>query len=169
MESCTDAVFRARQGPQSLWKAANDIKSAYQLLLLLHAFNGLSSRTTWVRRHQKGKPFWILLKQEMMGWQCHQLDHMQIICTLLQTDNYASTPPLSFYRRDATVLKAHKFSITKWRTLHQDDIAYSSCSEWCLWQHVVTVSQKKCQYTFTGNFAKRWPLVKIFSPLDSAN
>jgi len=25
------------------------------------------SRTTWVSRHQKGRPFWILLKQEMMG------------------------------------------------------------------------------------------------------
>ena len=32
----------------------------------------------------------------MMGWQRHQLDHMQIICTLLQTDNHASTSPLSF-------------------------------------------------------------------------
>jgi len=27
------------------------------------------SRTTWVNQHQKGKPFWILLEQEMMGWQ----------------------------------------------------------------------------------------------------
>jgi len=36
-----------------------------------------------------------------MGWQWHQLDHMQIICTLLQTDNHASTSPLSFYRPDA--------------------------------------------------------------------
>jgi len=26
----------------------------------------------------------------MMGWQWHQLHHMQIICTLLQTDNHAS-------------------------------------------------------------------------------
>jgi len=34
----------------------------------------------------------------MMGWQWHQLDHMQIICTLLQTDNHASISPLSFYR-----------------------------------------------------------------------
>jgi len=42
-----------------------------------HMFNGLFSRTTWVSRHQKGKPFWILLKKEMMGWQWHQLDHMQ--------------------------------------------------------------------------------------------
>ena len=70
-------------------------------LLLLHPFNGLFSRTTWVSRHQKGKPFWILLYQEMIGRQWHQLDQMQIICTLLQTDNHASTLPLSFYRLDA--------------------------------------------------------------------
>jgi len=30
-------------------------------------------------------------------WQWHQLDHMQIICTSLQTDNHASTSPLSFF------------------------------------------------------------------------
>jgi len=53
---------------------------------------------TWVSRHQKRKPFWILLEQEMMGWHWHQLDYMQIICTSLQTDNHASTSPLSFYR-----------------------------------------------------------------------
>jgi len=51
--------------------------------------------------HQKGKPFWILLEPEMMGWQWHQLDHMQIICTSLQTDNHTSTSPLSFYGTDA--------------------------------------------------------------------
>jgi len=61
---------------------------------LLHPFNGLFSRTTSVTRHHKGKPFWILLEQEVMGWQCHQLDHMQIICTSLQTDNHASTSSL---------------------------------------------------------------------------
>jgi len=37
----------------------------------------------------------------MMGWQWHQLEHMQIICTSLQTDNHASTSPLIFYRLDA--------------------------------------------------------------------
>ena len=67
-------------------------------LLLLYPFNNLFSRITWVSQHQKGKPFWILLEQEMMGCQWHQLDHMQIICTSLQTDNHASTSPLSFYR-----------------------------------------------------------------------
>jgi len=62
-----------------------------------HTFNGLFSRTTWVRQHQKGKPFWILLKQDMMEWQWHQLDHMQIICTTFQTDNHASIPSLNFF------------------------------------------------------------------------
>jgi len=29
-------------------------------------------------------------------WKWHQLGHMQV-CTSLQTDNHASTPPLSFF------------------------------------------------------------------------
>jgi len=37
----------------------------------------------------------------MMGWQWHQLDHMQTIYTSLKTDNHASTSPLCFYRLDA--------------------------------------------------------------------
>ena len=32
----------------------------------------------------------MLMKQEMMRWQWHQLDDMHIICTLLQTDNHVS-------------------------------------------------------------------------------
>jgi len=43
------------------------------------------------------KPFWILMKQETMGWQWHQLEHTQIICTSLQTDNHASTSSLNFF------------------------------------------------------------------------
>ena len=62
----------------------------------LHPFNGLFSRTTLVSWHH-----WVLLEQEMTGWQWHQLDHMQIIYTSLQTDNHASTSPVSFYRPDA--------------------------------------------------------------------
>jgi len=65
-------------------------------LLLLHPFSGLFSRTTWVSRLQKGKPFWILLEQEMTRWQWHQLDQKQIICTSLQTDNHPSSSSLMF-------------------------------------------------------------------------
>ena len=36
------------------------------------------------------------MKQETMGWQWHQLDHMQIMCTLLPTDNHTSTSSLIF-------------------------------------------------------------------------
>jgi len=32
-----------------------------------------------------------------MAWQWYQLNHMQIICTSLQTDNHSSTSPLSFF------------------------------------------------------------------------
>jgi len=36
-----------------------------------------------------------------MGWQWHQLDHMQIICTSLKTVNHASTSSLNFYKLHA--------------------------------------------------------------------
>jgi len=62
--------------------------------ITLRPFNGLFSRTTSVSQHQKGEPFRIFMKQEMMGWQWHQLYHMQVICTSLQTDNHANTLPL---------------------------------------------------------------------------
>jgi len=45
------------------------------------------------------EPIWITEPRDSM-WQWHQLGHMQI-CTLPQTDNNASSPPLSFYRPDA--------------------------------------------------------------------
>jgi len=41
------------------------------------------------------------MKQEMIGWQWHQLGYMQIISTFLQTDSHASMSSLSFYRLDA--------------------------------------------------------------------
>jgi len=41
------------------------------------------------------------MKQEMMGWQWRQLDHVQIICISLQTGNHVSTSLLNFYRLDA--------------------------------------------------------------------
>jgi len=46
----------------------------------------------------EGKSFFILMTQEMMWWQCHQSDHMQINCTSLQT-NHTSTSSLVFTGR----------------------------------------------------------------------
>jgi len=71
--------------------------------LLLHQFSGLFSITTWVSRYQKGKTS--LDSNEarddgVFGWQWYQLDHMQTICTSLQTDDH-NTSLLNFYRPDA--------------------------------------------------------------------
>ena len=65
-----------------------------------HPFNGLLSGTTRVSRYQKGNINLDFTEARDSEWQWHQLGHMQV-CTLLQTDNHASTPSLSFYRPDA--------------------------------------------------------------------
>ena len=57
-------------------------------------FNGPLSGTTHVSRYQRGKTYPDFTEARDSEWQWHQLGHMQV-CTSLQTDNYASTPPLS--------------------------------------------------------------------------
>jgi len=49
-----------------------------------------------VGRYQKGKTNLDFTEARDSEWQWHQLGHMQV-CTSLQTDNHASTPPLSFF------------------------------------------------------------------------
>jgi len=58
-------------------------------------FNGPFSRTTQVSQYQKGNTNLDFCEAIATEWQWHQLGHMQV-CTSLQTDNHASTPPLSF-------------------------------------------------------------------------
>jgi len=60
-----------------------------------HTFNGPLSGTTRVNRYQKGKTNLDFTEARDSEWQWRQLAHMQV-CTSLQTDNHASTPPLSF-------------------------------------------------------------------------
>ena len=47
-------------------------------------------------RYQKGKTNLDFTEARDSEWQWHQLGHMQV-CTLLQTDNHASTPPLKSF------------------------------------------------------------------------
>jgi len=60
-----------------------------------HTFNGSLSRTTQVNQYQKGKTSLDFTEARDSEWHWHQLGRMQV-CTSLQTDNHASTPPLSF-------------------------------------------------------------------------
>jgi len=68
----------------------------------------------------------------MLGWQWHHLDHMQIICTSLQTDNHASTSPISFYRPDA--LAATQLTASKHRRHN----------EWLINELIITTAPSVC-------------------------
>jgi len=61
----------------------------------LQPFNGLFSRTTWVSQYQKGKTNLDFTGARDSEWQWNQLGHTHV-CTSIQTDNHASTPPLCF-------------------------------------------------------------------------
>jgi len=56
-----------------------------------HLFNGPLSGTARVSRYQKGKTNLDITEARDSEWQWHQQ-----VCTSLQTDNHASTTPLSF-------------------------------------------------------------------------
>jgi len=66
-----------------------------------------------VSRYQKGKTSLDFTEARDSEWQWHQLGHMQV-CTSLQTDDHASTLPLSFLQagcpscRPASSVKALK-------------------------------------------------------------
>jgi len=98
-----------------------------------HPLNGPFSGTTRVDQYQKGKTNLHFTEARDSEWQWHQLGHMQV-CTSLQTDSHASTPPLSFYRPDA--LPAAQPTASKhWRHLvdRQWTSMLSKPSWQCIW------------------------------------
>jgi len=87
-----------RQTDIDAMKLIQLIKRFYHWLIThthTHPFNGPLSGTTQVSRYQKGKTNLDFTEGRHSKWQWHQLGYMQI-CTSLQTNNHASTPPLSF-------------------------------------------------------------------------
>ena len=98
------------------WQITNNIFPQHT-----HPFNGPLSATTRVGWYQKGKTNLDFTEARDIEWQWHHLGHMQV-CTLLQADNHASTPLLSFLQagwpscrpmKNVKALKAfsHKYSI----------------------------------------------------------
>jgi len=59
------------------------------ILLLLHLLNGLFSSTTWVSQYQNGKTSLDLNNARDNG--VLEMDNMQTICTLVQTDNHTNS------------------------------------------------------------------------------
>jgi len=64
-----------------------------------HPFNGPLSGTTQVSLYQKVETNLDFTEARDSEWQWHQLGHVQA-CTSLQTDDHASTPPLSFLQAE---------------------------------------------------------------------
>jgi len=62
-----------------------------------HPFSGIFPGQPCKAGTRKVKTIWSLLKQEMLRWQWHQLNHMLIICTSIQTDNHTSTSSSNFF------------------------------------------------------------------------
>ena len=48
----------------------------------------------------------------VLGWQWHQLDHMQTICTLLQTDNHTNTSSPHQVEETILLISGGHFSYT---------------------------------------------------------
>jgi len=82
-----------------------------------YPFNGPFYGTTHVNWYHKGKTNLDFTEARDNEWQWHQLGHMQV-CTLLQTDNHTSTPPLCFLQagrptcRPTNSVKALKANVT---------------------------------------------------------
>ena len=121
--ACSSISPRRTSAGSSRWSTASTGFWTLRLLLLqfvimvththTHPFNSPLSGTTRVSRYQKGKTNLDFTEARDREWQWHQLGHMQI-CTSLQTNNHASTPPLSFLQarcpscRPANSVKALK-------------------------------------------------------------
>jgi len=82
--------------------ADNNITYQPTVIKTYTRLNGPFSGTTQVGWYQIGKTNLDFTEARDSEWQWHQLGHKQV-CTLLQTDDHTSTPPLYlvFYRPDA--------------------------------------------------------------------
>jgi len=91
--------------------------------------NGRFCCCTQVNRYQKGKTNLDFTEARDSEWQWHQLGHMQV-CTLLHTENHASTPPLGFLQaRCPSCHQANSVKVlkAKYYCLSRSVLLYCSC------------------------------------------
>ena len=91
---CT-LIYSRSSSPKRQQLTVQQMKRKHKYIHHTYPFNGPWSGSTQVSRYQKGKTNLDFTEAKDSEWQWHQLGHMQV-CTSLQTDNYASTQPLSF-------------------------------------------------------------------------
>jgi len=69
-----------------------------------------------------------------MRWQWHQLDHMQIICTFLHTDNHATTSSLNFLQARCSSWRPSN-SVKALRKNVYNQMFAQNCLIWATWNH----------------------------------
>ena len=96
--------------------------------------------TTRVSRYQKGKTNLDFTETRDSEWQWHQMDHM------LQTDNHASTPPLSFLQtgcascrptNSVKALKAKRNTIQQWKIANKQKIIKKQTESMRQWRAAI--------------------------------
>ena len=122
-------------------------------------FNVPFSGTTQVSQYQKGKTNLDFTEARDSQWQWHQLGHMQV-CISLQTDNHASTPPLSFLQagcpscHPTNSVKALWAAPVKAETVHCYNECIVGCTEEVLGGQDITAHH--CYLRTTGVHLQRW-------------
>ena len=95
--SCSRLHHGSRQAFLHAWSRYNNMTNGRRYC---HSYTHTHPRLTALcpglpSRYQKGKTNLDFTETRDSEWQWNPLGHMQV-CTWLQTDNHASTPPLSF-------------------------------------------------------------------------
>ena len=135
------AALASSRSPASSWTDSNTCTTPHphhrhnthaRMHAHTHTFYGPLSGTTQVSRYRKGKTNLDFTEAGDSEWQWHQPGHMQV-CTSLQTDNHASTPPLRFLQarcppsRPTNSVKALKATSPSHTT--KNDRGWSSSSQ----------------------------------------
>jgi len=139
-------------------------------------FNGPLSKTTRVSQYQKDKTNLDFTKTKDSEWQWHQLGHMQV-CTSLQTDNHASTPPFNFYSpvhflppnqqrqsTDGTIwhtVSGTDILVTNVKTNAKEEIVLFKNQTICN-HFVVSIQVNMCQLVLTSIYTRFYSANKLY-------
>jgi len=94
-----------------------------------------SSRAAWISWCQIGKTrldFNEARDDGILGWQWHQLDHMQTICTSLQTDNHHS-----IFTGRMLFLTPNKLKLLDRDSSSQSNLSHHYRNSHAIWDHTV--------------------------------
>jgi len=95
-----------------------------------------------VSRYQKGNTNLDFNEARDSEWQWHQLGHVQV-CTLLQTDNHASTPPLNFLQAECPSCRPTN-SVKTLKAHHRQQTQYTGRND--VTESMATIRPPFCGY-----------------------